>query len=94
MSGEFAMGRGAVLRIEDQPGTTIRVCSGALWVTQQGDVRDHYLIPGQSFTVDRDGTALATAMHSAWVSVTPPPRRESRAQRLVRLLAGLALARA
>ena len=94
MSDEFAMARGAVLRIDDEPGTTIRVWSGALWVTQEGDLRDHYLTPGQSFTVDRDGTALATAMHRAWIRVTPPPVRESRAQRLVKLLAGLALARA
>ena len=92
MRDEFAMARGAVLRIEDEPGTVIRVWSGALWVTQEGDQRDHYLTAGASFTLDRDGAALATAMHSARVSVTPPPPRESRAQRFLKLMARLAFA--
>jgi len=94
MSDEFAMARGAVLRIDDEPGTTIRVWWGALWVTQEGDLRDYYLTPGQSLTVDREGTALATAMHSTRVSVTPPAPRESRAQRFLKLMARLAFAHA
>ena len=72
MSEQFTMTRGSVLRIDDEPGTTIHVWWGGLWVTQEGDARDYYLTAGQSFTVDRRGTALASAMHSAQISVTPP----------------------
>jgi Protein of unknown function (DUF2917) len=93
MSNEYALPRRAVLRIEDEPGARIHVWSGELWLTQEGDIRDHYLTAGQSFTVTCGGTALATALARSRVSVTPP-RRESRAQRLVKLVAWLALARA
>jgi len=85
MSEEFTMTRGSLLRIEDEPGTSIRVWWGALWVTQEGDARDYYLTAGESFTVDRRGTALATAMHSARISVTPP-KVERHTPRLLQLL--------
>ena len=84
MSEEFTMTRGSLLRIDDEPGTSIRVWSGALWVTQEGDVRDYYLTAGQSFTVDRRGTMIATAMHRAHISVTPP-EVERHAPRLLQL---------
>jgi hypothetical protein len=94
MSNEYPMARRAVVRVDDQPGTTIYVWSGELWVTQEGDARDYYLTAGQSFTVAADGTALATAMCRSWVSVTPPAPRASRAQRLVKILASLVPAHA
>jgi len=84
MSEQFTMTRGSVLRIEDEPGTSIRVWSGALWLTQEGDARDYYLSAGECFTVDRRGIALATAMHRARISVTPP-QVERRVPRLLQL---------
>ncbi|MBW8906231.1 MAG: DUF2917 domain-containing protein [Betaproteobacteria bacterium] len=84
MTDEFPMARGSVLRIEDEPGTSIRVWSGALWVTQEGDARDYYLTAGQSLTVERRGTTIATAMHSARISVTAP-EGERRTPRLLQL---------
>ena len=71
---ELDMARGTYLRFDDEPGTSIHVWSGALWITQEGDARDHYLTAGQSFTIDRTGTTLATAMHRACISVTPVSR--------------------
>ena len=59
---EHAMARHGVLRFDDQPGTKIHVWSGAVWLTQEGDIRDYYLTAGQSFTVSCKGAALATAM--------------------------------
>ena len=94
MRGEHSMPRRGVLRFEDQPGTMIRVWSGELWVTQEGDARDYYLTAGQSFIVSRKGTALATAMSRSRVSVTPPTPRESRAQRFFKLVVRLAFAHA
>jgi DUF2917 family protein len=72
MSNAIALNRRGFLRINDGPGTAIHVWSGALWVTQEGDARDHYLSAGESFIIDRRGTAIATAMRRASVSVTPP----------------------
>jgi hypothetical protein len=88
---EHAMARHSVLCFDDQPGTKIHVWSGAVWLTQEGDIRDYYLTAGQSFTVSCKGTALATAMSRSRVSVTPPPLREGRAQRFFKLVARLAL---
>ena len=84
MSEEFTMTRGSVLRIDDEPGTSIRVWWGALWVTQEGDARDYYLTAGESFTVGCRGTTIATAMHQAHISVVAP-RVERRAPRLLQL---------
>lgn len=88
---EHAMARNGVLRFDDQPGTKIRVWWGAVWLTQEGDIRDYYLTAGQSFTVSCKGTALATAMASSRVGVTSPPLREGRARRFFKLVARLAL---
>jgi hypothetical protein len=87
------MSRGTVLRFHDRPGTSIRVWSGELWLTQEGDARDHYLVAGQCFTLDRGGTALATAMRRAQVSVTPPVR-STYAQRFMRFLSRFGFAHA
>jgi hypothetical protein len=84
MSEEFTMTRGSLLRIEDEPGTSIRVWSGALWVTQEGDARDYYLTAGESFMVSHRGTTIATAMHRAHISVMPP-QVERRTPRLLQL---------
>lgn len=92
MSGVYVMAGRSVLRLERQPGTVIRVCSGAVWLTQEGDMRDYYLTAGESLTVKCDGTVLATAIGRSEVSVSARVPRGSRAQRLVKLLASLAFA--
>lgn len=66
---QLAMPRGSALRIEDGPGMEIRVHVGAIWLTQEGDARDHYLVTGQSFRLDRAGTALMTALRRTRVSM-------------------------
>jgi hypothetical protein len=57
-----------MLELHDAAGTTIANRRGILWVTQDGDPRDIVLAPGQSFTVDRDGTTLVTSMRGAAVA--------------------------
>ena len=94
MNDQYTMAPRSLLRIDDQPGITIHVACGELWVTQEGDTRDYYLTAGQSLTLTSRGTVLATAICRSWVNVTSPSRRESARQRLVRALASLALSRA
>jgi hypothetical protein len=49
------------------------VCdSGTMWVTQDGDARDIILRAGESFTLDRNGTALVQAFEPGSISITRP----------------------
>ena len=38
---------GVPRRIDAEPGATVRVRSGVLWITQSGDPEDHFLGPGE-----------------------------------------------
>ena len=64
----FAAGQIATLR--DAQGTRIECVSGALWITQDGDIRDIFLGPGDEFTLDRNGTAVVQASRQSIVLVT------------------------
>lgn len=71
----LGMTPGSILRIEDGCGTLIHVREGALWLTQEGDPRDRYVSAGRSFRLDRDGTAIASAMRQAVVTLAAPAPR-------------------
>ena len=84
---QLVMARGSSLRIEDGAGITIRVRWGGAWLTQEGDGRDHYLTAGESFRLDRGGSALVTALRRACVDATAPAA-EGYARRIVLWPAG------
>ena len=56
LDARAAVGRAA------RRGDRIECLSGTLWITQDGDPRDTVLGTGESFTADRDGRLLASAM--------------------------------
>ena len=68
--GCLPLRRGSLLRIEDGRDTVITVLRGELWLTQEGDRRDRYLAAGQSFRLDRQGVAIASAMRHSLVSLS------------------------
>jgi hypothetical protein len=84
---QLVMARGSSLRIEDGAGITIRVRWGGAWLTQEADGRDIYLSPGETFRLDRSGSALVTALNRACVDATAP-QREGYARRIVLWPAG------
>lgn len=49
----------------DRRGDVIRCLSGSLWVTQEGDLRDYILVPGQDFWVTRTGTVIVQALEKS-----------------------------
>jgi hypothetical protein len=53
--------RGYVIRIENARDMRVRVEKGLVWITQECDTRDVMLESGESFRLDRDGTALIEA---------------------------------
>lgn len=52
----------AIVRIDAGQGDTVVVFHGQVWITQDDDPRDVVLRAGESFTLDRPGTALVQAL--------------------------------
>jgi len=91
MDGDLANGidlaRGSSLRIDDGAGTLVYVWEGELWITQEGDTRDHFVSPGRWFRIERDGTSLLYATRSTRVTLTPARReRQGRIESLFQRL--------
>ncbi len=60
------------LPIKDGQGRSVIVFSGLLWLTQEGDRRDVFLGPGQSFTIERPGLSLIEAVDDTSLLVLEP----------------------
>jgi len=58
---EFEIEKGALLRIDPEPGDRLHVRLGDVWVTQHGDSKDYVLRTGESMTLSGRGPALAMA---------------------------------
>jgi len=59
--GKLQLARNDHVEVIDGRGFSMRCLFGSLWVTQDGDPRDIVLVPGESFTLDRDGVAIVYA---------------------------------
>src|SRR5262245_27082308 len=70
--GGMGMERGSTARIDDGKGILVYVWDGELWITQEGDARDHYVGPGRWFRIERDGASLLYAMRSTHATLTAP----------------------
>lgn len=66
------LGKNQALSLFDAKGSQISCRQGELWITQDHDLRDIVLEPGQSFTLDRDGAALVSAMAPSSVQLRVP----------------------
>lgn len=51
-----------MLRLEDAAGTRLLIQRGSVWITQEGDHKDHYLPATGTITLDRTGLALVHAL--------------------------------
>ena len=60
---------GELVRLDDAHGITLRVTRGALWITQQRDVRDIVLTAGDAYTIERRGLTVVEAQGRATVCV-------------------------
>jgi hypothetical protein len=57
-----------VHRIESAKGMEITCVGGAIWVTQERDVRDWILLAGQSVRLERAGLAVVYAFKDALIT--------------------------
>ena len=70
--GVMEMSRGSLLLIEHGRGMQIELWDGELWITQEGDSRDHVVGPGAKFRLEREGILLAHALKGAQLTLTAP----------------------
>lgn len=75
-----------VLALRARAGHRVLCLDGSVWVTQDGDPRDLVLDAGESFTLDRRGTALVYALADSSVEVHAAPSAPPRVDGLVRRL--------
>lgn len=67
-----ALERGHPLPLPPSRGTEIVCEAGSIWITQDHDIRDIVLGPGQRFTLDVDAPAILQAFDDATVSIRRP----------------------
>ena len=46
-------------------GVTVSCLDGEIWLTQSGDINDHLILPGKSFTVSYKGKIVLVALNAA-----------------------------
>lgn len=71
------LARGEILHLDLAGGNRWRIifCArGRLWVTQEQDVRDYVLEPGQMFIITQPGEVILQALSGAEVVITPALR--------------------
>ena len=56
-----SLGKGRVRHLAAHAGRSVECLSGSLWITQDGDLRDIVLGPGEAFAFDRRTDALLSA---------------------------------
>ena len=71
---------GSVLRIVDGRGLRVKVTSGIAWITEEGNLDDFVLLPGDSHRIANAGLTLVLAHRAARVTMAVPagiflPRR-------------------
>jgi len=87
--GVMALARGSLLLIEHGRGMQIELWDGELWITHEGDERDHLIGPGTKFRLEREGILLANALKGAQLTLTAAVPAHY-AERIVLTLAGSA----
>lgn len=65
----LALAAGEVLTLEDARGVRIRARRGSIWITEEANLRDHILGPGETLVVSRAGRTVIQAMKPSWVAL-------------------------
>jgi hypothetical protein len=55
-------------------GARVKVLAGRVWITQAGDLVDHFLHHGQCFELRHSRHALIGAEDEVWLHIEPPRR--------------------
>ncbi len=69
----IALQTGQVVTLDDARGTRIVTRIGRVWVTEEGDNRDHVVGPGEALLVAHNGRTVVQALQSSWISLADGP---------------------
>ncbi len=69
----IALESGQVVTLDDAQGTRIVTRIGAVWVTEEGEMRDYVVGPGDQLVVARGGRTLVQALQPSWISLADGP---------------------
>ena len=69
------------LHLDDAEGWSVQALSGIVWITQDGDLRDIVLEPGDTFVLDRAGPALLAPLGDARVLLARQTGRKAHVSR-------------
>ena len=61
----LSLARDGLLALRDAQGTQILCQEGAVWVTQEGDIRDIIIGPGDALTIHAPGLTVVTAVQAS-----------------------------
>jgi len=75
-----------VLRVYDSLGARVECVRGALWITQDRDLEDHFLAANDALTLDRSGLALIHAQQESELVLFEPAPRPRLGVRIARTL--------
>ena len=64
------LARDGLIAVRDAAGTQICCQSGSLWVTQEGEIKDAVLAPGEALTIANAGLTLITALRASALALT------------------------
>ncbi len=70
----LTLARDGLLALRDAQGTQILCHEGAIWVTQEGDIRDIVIGPGDALTVHAPGLTVVTAVQPSALTLVEPSR--------------------
>jgi Protein of unknown function (DUF2917) len=72
-SPELALQAGQVLTLDDAQGVRILSRRGTVWITEEGNNKDHIVGPGDAIVVARPGRTVVQALQPAWISIEGTP---------------------
>lgn len=73
----FTLAPAGLLAVQDGAGSRIVVRSGVLWITQEGDVKDTIVGPGEELTIRKSGRTVITALEATCLTLIEPETRDS-----------------
>jgi DUF2917 family protein len=71
----FALDARRMMALTDAEGAEVKVLTGQVWLTTDGDLRDIFLAPGDAHSIERNGLTLVNAIEPSVVHVEAPQPR-------------------
>ncbi len=70
---QFDLGASALTALERADRLRLTCASGLVWVTVEGDPRDHWLASGEALDIVAPGNVVIEAQRASLVELTPSP---------------------